>query len=141
MQNTLMAKTAETTMAVNNLYALPDTDISEDGKEGKDSGKSGGTVDDKEGDVVDFDAVGKVSDTFAIVVGVGDDDDLVTAIDEFRGNLVYVGFYTTWLRKEEVADHGDVVRLACHIGGDGKYSVMTRDSAGCCLLSWVAVSL
>lgn len=60
--------------------------------------------------MVDLETVGEVADTGALAgVGVGYDDDFVTAVDEFRGELVDMGFNATGLREEEIADHGDVV--------------------------------
>jgi len=41
---------------------------------------------------------------------VCNDDYLMAAIDELGGELVDMAFDATWLGKEEVADHGDVVR-------------------------------
>ncbi len=90
----------------------------EDGEEGEDGGEGGLAVDDEEGDVVDLEAVGEVADAFAIVMGVGDDDDLVAAVYELAGELVNVRLNTSGLGEEEVADHGDVVRLAGHPGCD-----------------------
>lgn len=40
---------------------------------------------------------------------MGDDDDLVAAVDELGGELVNMGFDAARLWEEEVADHGDVV--------------------------------
>lgn len=109
MQNRLMAQTAQTRMTMHNLNLLSDDNISKNRKEGKHGGESGFAVDDEEGDVVDFEAVGEVADSRAAFVGVGDDDDLVAAVDEFGGELVDVGFNAAGLGEEEVADHGDVV--------------------------------
>lgn len=65
--------------------------------------------------MIDFNAVGQIADSFAVVVGVGDDDHFVAAVDELGGELVDMGFDAAGLRKEEVADHGDVVCLASHV--------------------------
>lgn len=74
--------------------------------------------------MVDFEAVGEIADSRATLVGMGYDDDFVTAVDEFGGELVDVRFDAAWLGKEEVGDHGDVVG---HFGGlDG--IVATRSS-------------
>lgn len=67
--------------------------------------------------MVDLDAVGEIADALAIVVSVCDDDDLVAAVDELCGKLIDVRFDASWLREEEVANHGDVVCAACHDGG------------------------
>lgn len=112
-----MAKTAQTGVAVDYVDLLSDHDVSKEGEEGEDSRKSGGSVDDGEGDVVDFDAIRKISYPLSVLIGMRYDDDFVTAIDQLRGKLVYVAFDSSWLRKEEVADHGDVVRTARHREG------------------------
>lgn len=117
MHNRLMTQTTETGMAMNNLDPLTDTDVSEDGEKGEDGWESSVAVDDPKGDVVDLDAVGEVADAFAVVVGVCDDDDFVTAVDEFARDLVDMGFDAAGLGKEEIADHGDVVCAARHGGG------------------------
>jgi hypothetical protein len=110
MEDCLLAETAQTAMSMNNLDLLSYDDISEDGKEGEDCGESRRSVDDEEWYVVDFEAICKVSDTSPPLVCVRNDDDFVTAVNKFRGKLVDVAFDSSWLWKEEVADHGNVVR-------------------------------
>lgn len=111
-----MAKTAETAMAVDDLNALADANVSEDGKEGEDGGKGGMAIDLEEGHVVDLDAVGEVADALAVIVGVSDDDNLVSTVDELCGELVDVRLDASRLGEEEVANHSDVVCAACHDG-------------------------
>ena len=101
-------------MAMHNLNLLSDNDVAKDGKEGKHSGESSLSVDDKEGDMVDLEAVGEVADTGAPFVSMGDDDDFMAAVDQFCRELVDVAFHPARLGEEEVADHGDVER---HCGG------------------------
>lgn len=83
-----MAKTTETGMTMNNLDLLPNDDVSKDRKEGKDGGEGGLAVDDKERDMVDLEAVGEVADSSAAFVCVGDDDHLMSPINEFLEPLV-----------------------------------------------------
>lgn len=83
-----MAETTETGMSMNNLDLLANDDVSKDGEEGKDGGESGLAVDDKERDMVDLQTVGEVADSSAAFVCVGDDDHLVSTIDEFLEPLV-----------------------------------------------------
>ena len=64
--------------------------------------------------MVDFETVCEIADAGSALVGVGDDDDLVAAVDELGGELVDVAFNAAGLGEEEVADHGDVVG---HFGG------------------------
>lgn len=82
MEQALVAETAQTAMAVDNLDLLPQHNVAEDGKEGEDGGEGGVTVYDGKGDVVDLDAVGEVPDALSVVVGMGHDNDLVAAVDE-----------------------------------------------------------
>ena len=49
----------------------------------EDSRKRGLAIDDEEGYVVDFESVCEVADAFAVIMGVGDDDDLVAAVYQF----------------------------------------------------------
>lgn len=97
-------------MAMDNLNLLADDNVTENGKEGEDSREGGLAVDDKEGNVVDLEAIGQVAHTSAAFILMGDDNDLVAAINEFLRQLVDVTFYASRLRKEEVTDHGNVVR-------------------------------
>lgn len=117
MQDRLMAQITQTPMTMHNLNLFPDTYIPEDREEREDGRKGGLAIDNKEGDVVDLQAVVEVSNPLAVVVGVRYDDDLVATVYKFARELVDVGFDAARLREEEVADHGDVVGLAPH--GDG----------------------
>ena len=92
-----------------NFDLLSYDNIPEDGKEGEHRWKCGLSIDDKEGDMVHFQPVGKVSNPCPAFIGMRDDYDLVASINELCRQLVYVAFDSSWLWKEEVADHGDVV--------------------------------
>ena len=96
-------------MAVNDLDPLPNYDIAEDGEKREDSGKGSVPVDDKERHVEDLDAVGLVAYAFPIVVGMGDNDDFMATVYQLGRELVDVTLDPSWLRKEEIAYHGDVV--------------------------------
>lgn len=109
MQYRFMAKTTKTCMSVNNLNLLPYYDISKDGKEGENGGKGRGAVNDEERDMVHFEAVREISHPRPPIVCVGDDNDLVPAIDKFRGELVDMALDPARLREEEVAHHSNVV--------------------------------
>ena len=101
-------------MAVDDLDLLPDDNVAEDGKEGKDGGEGSLAIDDKEGHMIDLEAVGQVTDASATLVLVCDDDDLVATVNELLRQLVDVTLDTSGLREEKIADHGDVIR---HDGG------------------------
>jgi len=77
-----MTETTETSMAVNDLYLLADYDIAKDRKEGKNGREGGLAVDDKERYVVDFEAVGEISNSGTALVCMSDYDDLVSSVDK-----------------------------------------------------------
>lgn len=110
VENGLVAQTAETGMAVDNVDALADDYVAEDGEEGEDGGEGRLAVHDKEGHVVDLEPIGQVAHSAAAVVLMRDDDDLVPAVNELLRQLVDVTLDAARLREEEVADHGNVVR-------------------------------
>ena len=85
MQDGLMAQAAKTSMSMDNLNALANYDIAEDGKEGEDGGKGRLAVDDEKGNVVDLEAVGQVAYALSAGIGVCDDYDFMSAVDEFLG--------------------------------------------------------
>lgn len=60
--------------------------------------------------MINFQAVGEVVYTGTTLVSMGNDYYLMASIDQFGGQLVDVTFDSSWLGKEEVTDHGDVVR-------------------------------
>lgn len=67
--------------------------------------------------MVDFETVCKISDTGSIFICMRDNYDFVSSVDELRRELVDMTFDTSWLWKEEVADHSYIVR---HL--DNKYN-------------------
>lgn len=101
--------------------ALSNADVSECRKEGKYGRKCCLAVDYEERNVVDFQAICEVADAFAVTIGMGDDDDFVTAVYELARKLVYMRFDASRLREEEIANHGDIVCSARHgCGGTGE---------------------
>jgi len=94
---------------MHNLYSFSYDNISEHWEEGENGRKGRFAVNDEKGHMVDFEAVGQIADTRATLIGVCDDDDLVSTINELGRQLVDVTFDSSWLRKEEVADHSNVV--------------------------------
>ena len=87
MQYGFMAQAAQTGMSVYNLDALADYDIAKDGEKGEDGWEGGLTVDDEERNVVDFESVGQISHTCSAGIGMCNDDNFVSAIDEFLTNV------------------------------------------------------
>lgn len=68
VQDSLMTKTAQTAMAVNNLNTFTYKYVSEDGEEGEDSRKCGLSVDDEKGHMVHLESIGKIADTLSIIM-------------------------------------------------------------------------
>ena len=97
-------------MSVHNLNLFPKNDITEDGKEGENSGKSTFSINDQKRNVINFESIGEVPDACTALVSMGDDHHLMATVNEFGGQLVDMTFDSSRLWKEEVADHGDVVR-------------------------------
>lgn len=125
---------------MDNLNLLTNANVAEDGEKGEDGRESDVAVDDEERHIIHFEAVGEVADAGAVVIGVGDDDDLVPAVDELARDLVDVRLSPSRLREEEVADHGDVVlaaghgaRLVCGIGKN--YHAMSPVSSCAAILT------
>ena len=90
-----MAEIAQTGMTMHDLYPLTNEDLAKDGEGREDGGEGRLAVHDPVRDVVDFDAVGEVSDSCAAgvvgaAVGVGDDYYFVAAVDEFLLALVRI---------------------------------------------------
>lgn len=83
MQDSFMAQTAETSMAVDNFDSFAYDNVAEHWEEGEDSGEGRFSVDDEERHVVDFEAVGEVPYTCSAGVCVSDDYDFVPTINEF----------------------------------------------------------
>lgn len=131
MQNRLMAETAQTGVAMHDLDLLADDNVAEDGEEGEDGGHGRFPVDDEERDMVDLESVGEVADPGAALVRMGDDDNLVAAIDEFSRQLVDMTLNPTWLGEEEVTDHAACCQSRGRSGGGPS---LTQ----CCTAWWQA---
>lgn len=82
-----MTKIAETGVSVHDLNLFSYNDVSEHGEEGKDSGHGRLSVDDKEWDVVDLEAIGEMMDSRPSVVCMCDYDDLMSSVNQLL--LVY----------------------------------------------------
>ena len=114
VQDCLMAKTTEASMAMHYLDLFPDYDVPKDGKERENCRQGGLAVDDQEWNMVHFEAIGEVSDTAAALVRMSDDDNFVATINEFGRKLIDMALDAAGLREEEIADHSNIVR---HLGG------------------------
>ena len=112
-----MAEAAETGVAMHYLDLFSDYNIPKYWKEGEDGWHCRLSINNEKGNMVNFKSIRKIVDSCTAFVGMGDDNNLVTAVDEPSGELIDVAFNSSRLRKEEVADHGNVVR---HLGRDGR---------------------
>ena len=70
-------------MSVDDFNLLSQDDVAEDGEEGEDGRERRPAVHHQERDMVHFQAIRQVPYSCAAWIGVGDDDDLVAAVDEF----------------------------------------------------------
>ena len=76
-----MAEAAKTGMSMYNFDALPYHDIAEYWEKGEDGREGRFAVDDEERDVVDFQAIGKVSNAGTSGIGMCYDYDFVATIN------------------------------------------------------------
>jgi hypothetical protein len=126
-----VAEAAETGMAMHYLNLLSDYNVPKDWKEGEERWHCRLPINDEKGDMVYFEPIRKVVNSCTAFVGMSDDNDLVAAVDELCGELIDVAFNSSWLGKEEVADHGNVVR---HFGRGGRLRPAEQQS--CDALLW-----
>ena len=101
-------------MAMYNRDLFSNKDVSEDWKAGENGWEGSCAVDDKKWDVVDFEAICEVSYAGSTLICVRYYYDFMASVDKLGGELVDVAFDSSRLGKEEIADHGDIVR---HCGG------------------------
>lgn len=66
-------------------------------------------VHDSERQVINFEAIGEVTDALSISVRMGDDYDLVPPLDEALRELVNVAFHTSHVGVEKVRHHAYIV--------------------------------
>jgi hypothetical protein len=83
MENGFSTEATKTGMAVDDLNLLANDNVAEYRKERKDGREGGFAVDDEEGDVVDFQAIGEVADSCSTFVRMRNYDDFVSTVDEF----------------------------------------------------------
>ena len=76
-----MAKTAQTRVAMHNLNLLSNDNIPEDGEEREDGWEGRCSIDDEKWNVVDFEAIRKISHSSPPIVCMSDDDDFVPSIN------------------------------------------------------------
>lgn len=74
---------AETGMAMDDFDLFANDNVAENREEREDRREGGLAIDDEEGNVIDLKSVGEISDTGSTFVGMCDDDNLVSSIDQF----------------------------------------------------------
>lgn len=82
MKDGLVAEAAKTRMAVDNLDLLSDDDVPKNREEGEYGWHRGLAIDDQEWHMIDFEAIGQVVNSCAALIGVSDDYDFVSSIDQ-----------------------------------------------------------
>jgi hypothetical protein len=97
-------------MAMYNLNLLSDHYISKSWKEREHSWKGRGSIDDQKWYVIDLEAIREISDACPSFVRMRYNNHFMPSVYELRRELVYVALDSSWLRKEKVADHSNVVR-------------------------------
>lgn len=78
-----MAETAQTSVPMNNLDLFADDDIPKYREKREHRGHGRLAVYDKERDMVDFEAIGEVSNSSTSFIRMSDNDDFMSTIDEF----------------------------------------------------------
>ena len=93
-----------------NFDLLPNDDVSEDWEEGEHRWERRGSIYDQERYMIDFETICEISNSSSPFVSVCNYNYFMPSVYELCRELVYVTLNSSGLRKEEVADHGDVVR-------------------------------
>jgi hypothetical protein len=110
MQDSFMAKAAQTCMTMDDLNLFPNDHVAEKWEEREDCWHGRLSIDDQERHMIDLQPIGQIVHTCPTIVRMSYDNNLVPTIDQLGGELVYMAFHSARLRKEEIADHSDVVR-------------------------------
>jgi hypothetical protein len=110
MQDCFMTEATQTRVTMNDLDLFSDYDIAKDREERENRRKGGLSIDDQKWDMVDLQSVRQVMDTRSAFVSMRDNHNLVPSVNQFSCQLIDMAFHASGLWKEEVADHGDVVR-------------------------------
>lgn len=82
-----MAEVTQTPMTMYYLDLLPYDDIAKDGEEGEDGWEGCLPIYHEKGDMVDFQAVGKVANAGSAFISMSDDNDFVPTVYEFLGAI------------------------------------------------------
>jgi hypothetical protein len=70
-------------VSVDDFDLLADYDVPKYGEEGKDRRKGGLAIDDKEGYMIDLEAIGQIANASSASIGMRYDDDFVPTIYQF----------------------------------------------------------
>lgn len=96
-------------MAMHDFNLLSDNDVSEGWEERKDGRERCSAVYNEERHMINFKAIREVAHASSTFIGMRYNDNLVAPIDKFCRKLVNMTFDSSWLRKEEIAGHSNVV--------------------------------
>jgi hypothetical protein len=137
MKDSLVAKAAQTCVAMDDLNLFSDDDIPEDWEKGEDGRHRRLPIDDQKRDMIDLETVGQVVNSCPALIGMSDNSDLMSSINQLGGELVDMAFYSSWLGKEVVAHHRDSVR---HLANLFTLDVLTSLILNCRCLSILAMA-
>lgn len=87
VQDRFMAEATQARMTVYDLDLLADYDISKYRKEGEDGWQGRFAVDNEKWDMVDLEAIGEVTDTCASFIGMSNDNNFVSSVDELLQDI------------------------------------------------------
>lgn len=73
----------ETGMAMDDFDLFAYDNVAENREEGEDCREGGLAIDDEEGNVIDLESVGEIPDTGSTFIGMRDDDNFVSSINQF----------------------------------------------------------
>lgn len=109
MEQCIVGHGGEGAVRVHHSDALSHKHTAQQWEAVEDGGGSRLVVHDLQGEVVDLQSVGQVSDALPPAIGVGGDHHLVPLLDQALGELVDVTFHAAHVGVEEVRYHADVV--------------------------------
>lgn len=82
MENCLNAEATQTGMSMNNLDLFSNDNVSKDREEREDGWKGSFAIDNEKWHVVDFETIREVMNTCSTIIGMRDNDNLVSSINE-----------------------------------------------------------
>lgn len=110
MQDSLVAQTAQTGVPMYDLDLFSYDNVSKNREKRKHSRHRRFPIYNEKRHVVNLESICQISNTLSAFVCMRDDDNFMAPVYEFSGQLIDVTLDASRLRKEEVADHSNIVR-------------------------------